>query len=87
MKRLQLISHMAYLRLELSDKNMGDEFESCMEGALRQNFRDRIAVTENHNSSLRIGEGAFQLSFILSGLLQQVQNLSVHIFGIIKAAV
>lgn len=37
MKRLRLISHMAYLLLELSDK-YEDEFESCMKGALRQNF-------------------------------------------------
>lgn len=38
MKRLRLISHMAYLLMELSDKH-GDEFESCIDGALSLNFR------------------------------------------------
>lgn len=37
MKRLRLVSHMAYLLLELSDK-YEDEFESRVEEASRPNF-------------------------------------------------
>lgn len=37
-----------------------------MVGALRQNFRDCIIVTEKQNSSLTNEKGAFHLSFILS---------------------
>ncbi len=39
-----------------------------LDGALRQNFWDCITVTEKHNSSLINKEGAFRLSFTLSGL-------------------
>lgn len=63
MKKLRLVSHMAYRLLELSDK-YEDEFESCMEGSSLEAKLLRLhpTVTEKQNCSLTNEEGAFQLS-------------------------
>lgn len=63
MKRRRLLTHMAYLCMELSDTNIGDELHSCMEGAVGQNFRDCMRVPEKHNRSLINKGGAFQAFF------------------------